>query len=117
MKYFFLSFAFLNLFIMPTTIVAKEVLCSGVSQSQEIIEIMLDLKQQNKIINVDGMDFYTTVNSDFMISWTVQQGENSFINFLSKINGTLTVINEKSNGSRELRATLQCVEKKDLLFQ
>ena len=117
MKYFFLSFAFLNLFIMPTTIVAKEVLCSGVSQSQEIIEIMLDLKQQNKIINVDGIDFYTTVNSDFMISWTVQQGENSFINFLSKINGTLTVINEKSNGSRELRATLQCVEKKDLLFK
>ena len=117
MKYFFLSFAFLNLFIMPTTIVAKEVLCSGVSQSQEIIEIMLDLKQQNKIINVDGIDFYTTVNSDFMISWTVQQGENSFINFLSKINGTLTVINEKSNGSKELRATLQCVEKKDLLFR
>ena len=101
--------------LLPFNLAASSILCTGLGNQGELIELSLEFSPKKAEISIDGFDYPVQVNNEFSIAWSNTVNDIDFINILSKINGSLQVLTN-NNGAQELRASLMCVESKNALF-
>jgi hypothetical protein len=95
-----------------------EILCSGITNDEALIEIQLDLFSKQNRISIEGKTHNLSVNNDFTIAWSNEVDGISYNNFISKINGSMVVIavNSENNSDTTIRANLSCVKKEDRIL-
>lgn len=95
----------------------QEILCAGTTNDGTLIELQVDLYSiQNRVV-IEGQSFNLVTNNLYRIAWTNNVEDISYENFLSKINGNMLVIAvDPKKTETSVRANLNCVNKKDRVF-
>lgn len=109
----------LSLFLLLSlNLSALDLICMGNSNTNQLIQIELDLDKRLGNVTVEGQTHQLQVSNDFLYIWQNKFEDQIYTNSLSRIDGSLSVIAEGAgpDGAPLVRAILACKNKKDLLF-
>ena len=115
MKKILASFVFL---FSATILNAADLVCMGNSNTNQLIQVAIDLDSRMGKVTVEGSTYDLAASNDFMYVWQNEVEGQTYTNSLSRIDGQLNVIAENVGEENQpiVRAILNCVDKKDLLF-
>ena len=91
---------------------AQEILCTGLSNDNALVELEVNINAEDNSIEIENNSYELSANNEFSLSWSNQVGNIVYNNILSKITGDMAVIAlDQNTSSTTTRASLKCVMK------